>query len=67
MITLIIVDCQNDFITGTMSVKNAKVAVFGIGGVGSYAVEMLARSGIGNIDIIDGDIVNITNKILRSK
>ena len=37
------------------------VAVFGCGGVGSYAVEGLVRSGIGNIVIIDNDVVDITN------
>ena len=41
--------------------KNMKVAVFGIGGVGSYAVMALARSGIYNIDIVDNDTVSITN------
>lgn len=41
--------------------KNSKVAVFGIGGVGSYAAMALARSGIYNIDLIDCDTVNITN------
>ena len=41
--------------------KTKKVLVLGVGGVGSYAVEMLARCGIGNIDIIDGDVVSITN------
>lgn len=41
--------------------KNARAAVFGIGGVGGYAAEALARSGIGGIDIIDGDKVDITN------
>jgi len=40
---------------------NARVAVFGIGGVGGYTVEALVRSGIGTIDIIDDDIVCITN------
>ena len=39
----------------------AKVAVFGIGGVGSFAVEALARSGIGHLTLIDGDVVNKTN------
>ncbi len=39
----------------------AKVAVFGIGGVGSFAVEALARSGIGHLTLIDGDVVNETN------
>ena len=41
--------------------KNARVAVFGIGGVGGYTVEALARSGVGNIDLIDSDKVDITN------
>lgn len=41
--------------------KNAKIAVFGIGGVGGYVVEALVRSGIGHIDIIDNDIVSLTN------
>lgn len=40
---------------------NAKVAVFGIGGVGSYVVEGLARSGIGNFILIDNDTVSISN------
>lgn len=39
----------------------AKVAVFGIGGVGGYAVEALIRSGIGGIDLIDDDKVCLTN------
>ena len=41
--------------------KNARVAVFGVGGVGGYAVEALARSGIGAIDLIVNDTVSITN------
>lgn len=41
--------------------QNATVAVFGVGGVGGYAVEALARSGIGRIDIVDFDTVDITN------
>ena len=39
----------------------AKVAIFGLGGVGSYVAEGLARSGIGNFALIDNDIVSITN------
>ena len=39
----------------------ARVAVFGIGGVGGHAVEALARSGIGTLDIIDSDTVALTN------
>ena len=38
-----------------------RVAVFGIGGVGGYAVEALARSGIGALDLIDDDRVCLTN------
>lgn len=41
--------------------ENARVAVFGIGGVGGYTVEALARSGVGTIDIIDDDKVCLTN------
>lgn len=41
--------------------QEARVAVFGIGGVGGYAAEALARSGIGAIDLIDKDTVEITN------
>ncbi|MBR4123606.1 MAG: tRNA threonylcarbamoyladenosine dehydratase [Clostridia bacterium] len=41
--------------------KNSRVAVFGIGGVGGYAVEALARSGIGTIDLFDNDTVSVTN------
>ena len=38
-----------------------RVAVFGLGGVGGYAVEALARSGVGSLDLIDSDIVSISN------
>ena len=41
--------------------SRSRVAVFGVGGVGGYAVEALARSGVGAIDLIDGDTVSITN------
>lgn len=41
--------------------KGARVAVFGIGGVGGYTVEALARSGVGAIDIIDDDKVCLSN------
>ena len=40
---------------------NSRVAVFGVGGVGGYVVEALARSGVGAIDLIDGDKVSVTN------
>ncbi len=41
--------------------KKSKVIVFGVGGVGSFACEALARSGIGNITVVDNDIVSLTN------
>ena len=41
--------------------KRSRVAVFGIGGVGGYCVEALARSGVGTLDLIDDDTVNLTN------
>ena len=41
--------------------KNSRVAVFGIGGVGGYTAEALARSGVGTIDLIDDDKVCLTN------
>ncbi|MGN0574465.1 MAG: ThiF family adenylyltransferase [Ruminococcus sp.] len=41
--------------------KNSHVAVFGVGGVGSYTAEALARAGIGHITLVDNDTVNITN------
>lgn len=41
--------------------KKSKVIVFGVGGVGGYVVETLARSGIGQIDIVDFDKVSLTN------
>ena len=41
--------------------KNSKVAVFGIGGVGGYVCEALVRSGIGAFDLIDDDKVCLTN------
>ena len=41
--------------------KKSKVAIFGIGGVGSYVVEGLARSGIGNFILVDKDEVSISN------
>lgn len=41
--------------------KNSRVAVFGVGGVGGYTVEALARSGVGALDLIDNDTVSLTN------
>ncbi|MBO5453356.1 MAG: tRNA threonylcarbamoyladenosine dehydratase [Clostridia bacterium] len=45
----------------TQKLKECRVAVFGIGGVGGTVVESLARSGVGTIDIIDNDTVSLTN------
>lgn len=44
-----------------MKLYSSKVAVFGIGGVGSFAAEALARSGLGSIVLIDYDIIDISN------
>ena len=41
--------------------KQTRVAVFGIGGVGGYTVEALARAGVGTIDVIDSDTVSVSN------
>ena len=41
--------------------QNSKVAIFGIGGVGSYTVEALARAGIGNFILVDNDIIATSN------
>ena len=41
--------------------KNARVAVFGLGGVGGYVVEALARSGVGALDLVDHDTISPTN------
>lgn len=47
--------------TCTEKLKNSRVAVFGLGGVGGYVAEALARSGVGTLDIIDNDTVSLTN------
>lgn len=46
---------------GMEKLRNSRVAVFGIGGVGGHAAEALARSGIGALDLIDSDVVSVTN------
>ena len=46
---------------GMEKLHRARVAVFGIGGVGGYTVEALARSGVGTLDLIDDDRVCLTN------
>ena len=42
-------------------IKNSSVIVFGVGGVGSYVCEAIARAGIGNITLVDNDVVSLTN------
>ncbi len=46
---------------GLKKLKNSKVAIFGVGGVGSYTVEALARAGIGRLVLVDYDDVCLTN------
>ena len=46
---------------GIDKLRNAKIAVFGIGGVGSYVVEGLARAGVGNFILVDNDTVSESN------
>ncbi len=46
---------------GVEKLKRARVAVFGIGGVGGYVVEALARSGVGYLELIDSDKVSLSN------
>lgn len=46
---------------GYSNLAKARVAVFGVGGVGGYAVEALARAGVGSIDLIDSDKVTVSN------
>ncbi|MGN1166572.1 MAG: ThiF family adenylyltransferase [Lachnospiraceae bacterium] len=41
--------------------KKSRVAVFGVGGVGGYVVEALARSGVGMLDLIDNDTISVSN------
>lgn len=46
---------------GVNRLANASIAVFGLGGVGSFAVEALIRSGVGRLTLIDFDTIDITN------
>ena len=46
---------------GINKLKNANILVVGLGGVGSFAAEFLARAGVGKMTIVDGDVVDITN------
>ncbi len=52
------------------TLKNSSVLIFGVGGVGGYTVEALARCGVGKITVVDGDIVsksNINRQIIASE
>jgi tRNA A37 threonylcarbamoyladenosine dehydratase len=56
---------RTDLLLGTErldKLRNANVLVVGLGGVGAYAAEMLCRAGVGNLTIVDGDIVEETNR-----
>jgi tRNA A37 threonylcarbamoyladenosine dehydratase len=46
---------------GLHNLKNSNVLIVGVGGVGSFAAEFLARAGVGKLTIVDGDVVDITN------
>ena len=46
---------------GVEALRGSRVCVFGVGGVGGYVVEALARCGVGAIDIVDNDTVSVTN------
>ena len=46
---------------GMEKLRRSRVIVFGVGGVGGYAVEALARSGVGALDLVDNDVVSLTN------
>lgn len=55
---------RTEFLLGKAAMeklKDARVAVFGLGGVGGYTVEALARSGVGALDLVDHDTVSLTN------
>ena len=55
---------RTEYLLGTESMEKlagARVAVFGVGGVGGYVCEALCRSGIGELDLIDKDVVSLSN------
>lgn len=56
--------CRTRFLLGQdamIKLKNAHVAVFGLGGVGGYVVEALARSGVGALTLVDHDTISLSN------
>lgn len=46
---------------GIDTLKNTNILVVGLGGVGSFAAEFLVRAGVGNMTIVDGDVIDVTN------
>ncbi|MBQ3431905.1 MAG: ThiF family adenylyltransferase, partial [Clostridia bacterium] len=44
---------------GVAKLENSRVAVFGLGGVGSFCTEALARAGVGALDLIDNDVITV--------
>lgn len=55
---------RNELLLGnaaTEKLQNSRVAIFGVGGVGGYIVEALARAGVGTLDLTDNDVVSLTN------
>ena len=55
---------RSEILVGKEAIENLSqkhIAIFGLGGVGSYVVEALARVGVGYLDLIDNDDINITN------
>lgn len=56
--------CRTQFLLGKEGMerlRNSTVAVFGLGGVGGYVAEALARSGVGRLELVDHDVFSITN------
>ncbi len=56
--------CRTEMLIGSPALeklKNSRVALFGVGGVGGFAAEALARAGIGHFELIDSDTISITN------
>lgn len=46
---------------GILKLNNSRVIVFGVGGVGGFCAEALCRAGVGQIDLVDGDVVSVSN------
>ena len=56
--------CRTQFLLGKEGMERLRkstVAVFGLGGVGGYVAEALARSGVGKLELVDHDVFSITN------